>query len=124
VIEYGTGWISGGGDPTAFAETAASVRASWQGSGRAGSPRLVALGYFALGSGATAAAADYLGEYYGFSGEYAAQVIAGAITGAEQLQQVLNGFADAGCDELILFPCLSHPDQVDQLASAAAPFMA
>jgi alkanesulfonate monooxygenase SsuD/methylene tetrahydromethanopterin reductase-like flavin-dependent oxidoreductase (luciferase family) len=123
VVEYGSGWISGGGDPQTFAGTAASVRAAWNEAGRAGTPRLVALGYFALGSRGTAAATSYLGDYYGFSGEYATQVIAGAITSPAQLQEALGGFSDAGCDELILFPCLPDLDQVEQLAATAADLL-
>ena len=55
VVEYGAGWISGGGGPDAFAQGAAPIRQAWSDGGRSGAPRLVALGYYALGPDATGA---------------------------------------------------------------------
>jgi hypothetical protein len=34
------------------------------------------------------------------------------------VQSYLEGFAEAGCDELILFPASKHPEQADLLADA------
>lgn len=123
VIQHGAGWISGGGSVEAFSETAGVVRTAWDEAGRDGSPRMVAIGYFALGGGAADAAGRYLGDYYGFSGAYAQQVIAGALTNPDAVQAAAGAFADAGCDELILFPCLPDQDQVDLLAAAAAAYL-
>lgn len=120
VTRHGAGWISGGGDPQSFAETAQSVRTAWQEAGREGSPRLVSLGYFALGDGADRAAEQYLGDYYGFSGRYAESVIAAAMTSPQQVRDTVAEYADSGCDELILFPCLADPGQVDALAGEVA----
>ena len=41
-----------------------------------------------------------------------------AATDAETVKQYVAGFADAGCDELVLFPSSPDPDQVDLLADA------
>ena len=35
------------------------------------------------------------------------------------VQRYIQAFTEAGCDELILFPCSSDPRQVDLLADAA-----
>jgi hypothetical protein len=35
------------------------------------------------------------------------------------VRQYIQVFSDAGCDELVLFPCSPDPEQVDLLADAA-----
>ena len=39
---------------------------------------------------------------------------------SEAVRENVEAFAQAGCDELIFFPCDPHPDQVDLLADALA----
>ncbi|BCI90152.1 hypothetical protein LIX17_17675 [Mycobacterium avium subsp. hominissuis] len=77
------------------------------------------MGYFALGDGAAVAARTYLGHYYGFSGEYAKHVISGAMKSRDEVVEAIGAFSAAGCDELIMFPCIADPEQVDHLAVAA-----
>jgi alkanesulfonate monooxygenase SsuD/methylene tetrahydromethanopterin reductase-like flavin-dependent oxidoreductase (luciferase family) len=115
----GAGWIAGGGGPAMFADAAARVRSAWSAAGREGAPRLVSLGYYALGPDGEAAARSYLSDYYGFLGPYAEQIAAGALTDADAVRRAVAEFADAGCDELILFPCSADPDQVDRLTDVA-----
>ncbi|GAB3596258.1 LLM class flavin-dependent oxidoreductase [Angustibacter peucedani] len=116
-VEHGAGWIAGGGGPDAFAKGADVVRSAWSDAGREGRPRLAALGYYALGPDAQQSAEDYLGDYYAFLGEYASQVAAGALTSEDAVRQAVAAFADAGCDELVLFPCSPALDQVERLAA-------
>jgi hypothetical protein len=85
-----------------------------------GAPRLAALGYFALGPDADEAARRYLTDYYAFLGAFADQIAAGALTSPQAVQSAQRAFAEAGCDELILFPCSSDPAQVTALADAIA----
>jgi alkanesulfonate monooxygenase SsuD/methylene tetrahydromethanopterin reductase-like flavin-dependent oxidoreductase (luciferase family) len=115
---YGDGWIMGGGAPDQFAAGAEKLAAAWEKAGRDGTPRTMALAYFALGDKAEDDAKAYLGDYYSFLGDYAGQIVASAATDAETVQQYVNAFSDAGCDELILFPSNPDPDQVDLLAEA------
>jgi alkanesulfonate monooxygenase SsuD/methylene tetrahydromethanopterin reductase-like flavin-dependent oxidoreductase (luciferase family) len=117
---YGDGWIMGGGSPDQFKEGAEKMRAAWKSAGREGEPRTMALAYFALGDGAREAADSYLKDYYAFIGEYAGQIADSAATDAETVKQYVQGFAEAGCDELMIFPCNSDPEQVDLLADAVA----
>ena len=117
---YGDGWIIGGGAPDQFGEGAAKARAAWQAAGRDGAPRLMALGYFALGERAEQAANSYLRDYYAFVGEYAGMVADSAAKDAATVKAYVQGFSEAGCDELILFPCDPDPGQVDLLADAVA----
>jgi len=118
-VSMGAGWIAGGGGAATFEQGAGQVRAAWDEAGRPGAPRLAALGYFALGPDASTAASDYLHDYYGFLGDYAAQVVAGALTEEDAVRQAIAQFTDAGCDELILFPCSTAADQLSRLADVA-----
>jgi alkanesulfonate monooxygenase SsuD/methylene tetrahydromethanopterin reductase-like flavin-dependent oxidoreductase (luciferase family) len=114
----GAGWIAGGGGPAMFGDAAGRVRAAWTAAGREGAPRLVALGYYALGPDGADAARGYLTDYYGFLGPVADQIAAGALTDPDAVVRTVGEFAEAGCDELILFPCSPDLDQVDRLADA------
>lgn len=117
-VEHGSGWISGGGGVEAFKPTADRVRAAWSAAGRPGAPRLAALTYFALGPDARRHAAAYLGAYYGF-GEVGAERLARLATvDADAVRATVAAYAEAGCDELLLFPCAPTLDQVGLLAAA------
>ncbi len=62
----------------------------------------------------------YLTDYYAFLGaETAGYIVAGAAKDSATVQGYVSAFADAGCDELVLFPSSSDPDQADLLADAA-----
>lgn len=115
-VERASGWIAGGGGPGMFATAAEQVRSAWAQAGRPGSPRLAALGYFALGTDAESVARSYLLDYYAFVEEYAEQIAAGALTSATAIREDMARFAEAGCDELILFPCSTDASQVSKLA--------
>jgi hypothetical protein len=78
----------------------------------------MALAYYSLGDGAEQAANDYLRDYYAFLGEYAGMIADSAAKDADTVRAYVQGFADAGCDELVLFPCDPDPSQVDLLADA------
>ena len=118
--KHGDGWILGGGGPDQLRDGAAKMRAAWQAAGRDGAPRIMSLAYFALGDGAEQAASRYLRDYYAFLGDYAGMIADSAATDASTVKQYVRGFSDAGCDELILFPCSPDPGQVDLLADAIA----
>jgi alkanesulfonate monooxygenase SsuD/methylene tetrahydromethanopterin reductase-like flavin-dependent oxidoreductase (luciferase family) len=115
--KYGAGWIAGGLPPDAFADSLAKVKQAWAAAGRDGEPRGMALAYFALGD---ADPAPYLTDYYGFLGEETANMIAGsAARDADTVRTYVGAFSEAGCDELIFFPTVNDPDQVELLADAA-----
>lgn len=118
VVDYGTGWI-GSGTPETFRETAQRVQQAWSAAGREGEPYLAATAYFALGEHARAASRRYLLEYYGFLGDdRAGRVADGVLTGTGRMELEIAQYADAGCDELILFPCAAVPDEIELLAHA------
>jgi alkanesulfonate monooxygenase SsuD/methylene tetrahydromethanopterin reductase-like flavin-dependent oxidoreductase (luciferase family) len=117
-VQYGDGWTAGGGGAQWFAGTAERVRQAWTEAGRDGKPRLVALAYFALGPQAEEQRDRYLHHYYEFLAEWVDAIVGGTLTTEDQLRAEVAAFADAGCDELIPFPCSSEVDQVDRLADA------
>jgi alkanesulfonate monooxygenase SsuD/methylene tetrahydromethanopterin reductase-like flavin-dependent oxidoreductase (luciferase family) len=119
MVEFGTGWVMGGGGPEAFAAGADQARRSWREAGRAGAPRLAALAYVSLGDDAEAHARSYLTDYYAFTGDYAERIAASALTTPRQVAGTVAAFTDAGCDELILFPCNPDLAQVPLTAQAA-----
>jgi alkanesulfonate monooxygenase SsuD/methylene tetrahydromethanopterin reductase-like flavin-dependent oxidoreductase (luciferase family) len=118
---HADGWIMGGGTPDQFRDGAAKVRAAWEAAGRSDEPRVPALAYFALGDGAREAADGYLCHYYEWLGEYAGAVADSAATDPETVKQYVAAFADAGCDELVMFPTSPDPGQVNLLADAVLP---
>jgi len=119
VARYGAGWIMGGGTPEMLAEGKKKTEEAWKEEGREGEPRIAALAYYALGDGAEDAANGYLKDYYSFLGEYADQIASSAATDDDTVKGYIQGFDEAGCDELIFFPCSPDPGQVELLAGAA-----
>jgi alkanesulfonate monooxygenase SsuD/methylene tetrahydromethanopterin reductase-like flavin-dependent oxidoreductase (luciferase family) len=116
---HADGYTMGGGPPDALRELIPKVQAAWDAAGRSERPRTMALFYFALGDGAQEAAQRSLGDYYSFAGPYAEQIVAGAAKDADTVKRVVEGFADAGADEVIAFPADPDPAQVELLAEAA-----
>jgi alkanesulfonate monooxygenase SsuD/methylene tetrahydromethanopterin reductase-like flavin-dependent oxidoreductase (luciferase family) len=119
MTEFGAGWIMGGGGPEAFAAGADKARQAWREAGRDGQPRLASLAYVSLGDDAAGHAQRYLGDYYSFTGDFAERIAAGALTSPQKVADTIASFTDAGCDELILFPCNPDAAQVSLTAAAA-----
>ena len=116
---YADGWTMGGGPPAMVTQALDKLTAAWTAAGRTDRPRTMALFYFALGPDAEKMAADSLGGYYAFLGDYAQQVVARAATDAGAVRQYLAGFEAAGTDDVICFPASADVSQVDRLADAA-----
>jgi alkanesulfonate monooxygenase SsuD/methylene tetrahydromethanopterin reductase-like flavin-dependent oxidoreductase (luciferase family) len=113
---YADGYVHGGGPPRAFAAAAAKAQAAWIDAGRPGRPRLWAQGYYALGEAEAQAGAAYLLDYYAFTGPFAERIAAGLLTTPQAIIQFVRGYAEAGCDHLVLFPTTARLDQLDRLA--------
>jgi alkanesulfonate monooxygenase SsuD/methylene tetrahydromethanopterin reductase-like flavin-dependent oxidoreductase (luciferase family) len=116
MARYGDGYAHGGGPPRAFGSAAAKARAAWQDLGRPGEPLLWGQGYIALTDAERGR--DYLRDYYAFTGPFAERIAAGALTTAREVRDFVRGYADEGCDELVLFPATTDPAEVDRLAEA------
>ncbi|MFI8852351.1 LLM class flavin-dependent oxidoreductase [Streptomyces sp. NPDC053499] len=118
---HANGWIAGGSSATAYADLAQQARTAWRTEGRSDTPRLVALVYACLGPEARTTAEHYLRAYYAFIGPKAEMAAKAVITDAESLRETATAYAEAGCDELLIFPCTAAPDQLALLAEAALP---
>lgn len=119
MARYADGYVHGGGPPRAFARAADKARSAWLDSGRPGLPQLWGQGYFALGGEAEAEAGkNYLRHYYAFTGAFAEKIAEGILTTPQAIAGFARGYAEAGCDELVLFPTLPDISQLDMLAEA------
>jgi alkanesulfonate monooxygenase SsuD/methylene tetrahydromethanopterin reductase-like flavin-dependent oxidoreductase (luciferase family) len=118
MARYAHGYVHGGGPPRAFARAAAQACAAWSDAGRPGRPLLWAHGYFALGDETTIARGrENLAHYYAFTGPFARRVVAELLTDAQAIARLLRGYAEAGCDEMILFPTVADLAQLERLAA-------
>lgn len=118
MARYADGYAHGGGPPRAFGSAAARARAAWRDLERPGEPALWGQGYVAFGDPDRGAA--YLRDYYAFTGPFAEKIAAGNLTSARQVKDFVRGYADEGCDELILFPTVADLSDLDRLAEAIA----
>lgn len=118
MARYGDGYAHGGGPARAFASAAAKARAAWHDLDRPGTPKLWGQAYFALGD--ERRGEDYLLDYYAFTGPFAQTVAAANLTSPRAVKDLVRGYANEGCDELILLPTVSSVDQVDRLAEVLA----
>jgi alkanesulfonate monooxygenase SsuD/methylene tetrahydromethanopterin reductase-like flavin-dependent oxidoreductase (luciferase family) len=115
--EYGDGWIAGGGPPEGYPAAMGKLDAAWGEAGREGEPRRLSLTYFSLGNDPDSQARRTIGHYYTFAGDYADMILAGVAKGEDGVKERVRAFEEAGCDELIMFPSSSNPEQVDRLAA-------
>jgi alkanesulfonate monooxygenase SsuD/methylene tetrahydromethanopterin reductase-like flavin-dependent oxidoreductase (luciferase family) len=116
VARHADGYVHGGGPPRAFARAAAKARIAWADAGRPGEPVLWGQGYFALGDRARDAGLAYMRDYYAFTGPFAERIAEGLLTTPQAVVQLARGYAEEGCDELVLMPATSDPEQLDRLA--------
>lgn len=116
MARYADGYVHGGGPPRAFARAAERASAAWIDAARPGSPPLWGQSYFALGDDALDAGRAYMRDYYAFTGPFAEKIAEGLLTTPQQIAAQARGYAEAGCDELVLLPAVADPEQVDRLA--------
>jgi alkanesulfonate monooxygenase SsuD/methylene tetrahydromethanopterin reductase-like flavin-dependent oxidoreductase (luciferase family) len=115
VARLGEGYVGASVPPATAAENFDGVRAAWEKSGRQGSPRLVAIAYFALGDVDQARRNVY--DYYSVAGDDWARSTAEGLSGGDAaIQATVKAFRDIGADELILNPGLDDLDEVSRLA--------
>jgi alkanesulfonate monooxygenase SsuD/methylene tetrahydromethanopterin reductase-like flavin-dependent oxidoreductase (luciferase family) len=115
---HADGYVHGGGPPRAFASAADRARAAWTDAGRPGQPQLWGQSYFSLAD--PEAGAAYMRHYYAFTGPFAERVAAGLLDSPKAIREQVAGYAEAGCDELVLLPATSDPSELDRLAEALA----
>ena len=116
---FGEGWIAGGAPASEYPGLVERLKAAWAEAGREGEPHRMGLAYFSLGERAAENARAYAHDYYNWLGTDAADFLASqTVQEGDAVRQLIADFEEAGCDELILFPSSSDPNQVDLLAEA------
>jgi alkanesulfonate monooxygenase SsuD/methylene tetrahydromethanopterin reductase-like flavin-dependent oxidoreductase (luciferase family) len=120
VTRYADGYVHGGGPPRAFARAADIARAAWTDAGRPDRPSLWGQSYVALGDDAVERGRSYLLDYYAFTGPFAERIADGLLTNPQQIASQVRGYAEAGCDDLVLLPTVNDLDQVERLADVVA----
>lgn len=121
MARHADGYVHGGGPPRTFVRAADAARTAWSELDRTGSPQLWAQAYFALGDSATVEKGRaYMRDYYAFTGPFAEKIAEGMLSTPQAIAQYVRGYAEAGCDELVLFPAVADLDQIDLLAQTLA----
>jgi alkanesulfonate monooxygenase SsuD/methylene tetrahydromethanopterin reductase-like flavin-dependent oxidoreductase (luciferase family) len=110
------GWVSPLFDLDILRNGAAAVGRTWGEAGRSGRPRIMTGRYFSLGPDAEATADAYIHHYYGDAYFDAAR--SETLTSGERIEAELRRLEDAGCDDVLLFPCAGDLEQVALLAAA------
>jgi alkanesulfonate monooxygenase SsuD/methylene tetrahydromethanopterin reductase-like flavin-dependent oxidoreductase (luciferase family) len=112
----GQGWVAPLFGLAALSEGATAIRAAWEAAGRTGQPRVATGRYFCLGTAADELADAYIEHYYG--ADWFAAARADTLTSPRRLREELPRLAEAGCTDLVLFPCSGGLEQVALLAEA------
>jgi alkanesulfonate monooxygenase SsuD/methylene tetrahydromethanopterin reductase-like flavin-dependent oxidoreductase (luciferase family) len=115
-VEYGQGWIAGGGGPDRIGPMIEKVRRAWHDAGREGEPRIAALAYYGLTDEAVSRRS--LQTYYGFLGDLGGMIADSALRTPQSLAEAVKAFESAGVDELIFDPTVPALEEVDRLADA------
>jgi alkanesulfonate monooxygenase SsuD/methylene tetrahydromethanopterin reductase-like flavin-dependent oxidoreductase (luciferase family) len=118
MARYADGYAHNGGPPRAFAGAATRAQAAWRDLGRPGRPRLWGQSYFTLGDVERGNA--YLRDYYAFTGPFVERIVAANLTSARAVKDLVRGYEEAGCDELVLFPTVADLEELDRLAEVVA----
>ncbi|MET7575553.1 LLM class flavin-dependent oxidoreductase [Streptomyces sp. NPDC005492] len=115
VARSGQGYIGGSVPATMVGPAFDAVRAAWKDAGRAGSPYLVAIAYYAFAD--MEAGRTSVRDYYSSAGTDLADFLASAVSGgAEAVRATVQAFADIGADELVFNPTSDDIDEVARLA--------
>lgn len=117
-VARNNGWIAGaGGGAAGFARGKEQVMEQWAKAGRSGTPRFIAVGHYSLGPNADANARKVLGYSYG--AERAEPMVQAMPRTADAIIEMLQSFAEAGCDEVVLAACDQELEQLDLYMDAA-----
>ena len=115
MARWGQGYIGASLPPSMVAGSFDAARDAWRKAGRPGSPRLVAIAYYAFGDAEKGRANVY--DYYSIAGdEFASLITGGVSTSAQELKDVAKAFEDLGADEIIFNPTLDDINEVSRLA--------
>jgi alkanesulfonate monooxygenase SsuD/methylene tetrahydromethanopterin reductase-like flavin-dependent oxidoreductase (luciferase family) len=116
VGHWGNGFIVGGRDPKGTQQFFQLAEEAWNGAGRPGKPRLVGCFYYALGTNAKERASTYLRNYYAMLGPMVETMISNLPITIDAIKERIQAYEDIGAGEVIMWPCTTDLEQLDQLA--------
>lgn len=98
------------------------IERAWADAGRTDAPRHITSFWYALGDGATDRLHAYARRYLGIFGTEIADAMARSCSAHSPgaLRDAVARLADAGCDELLLVPTTTDPDELDRTVDALA----
>jgi alkanesulfonate monooxygenase SsuD/methylene tetrahydromethanopterin reductase-like flavin-dependent oxidoreductase (luciferase family) len=112
--EMSEGWVAPLFDLSLLQDGAAGVGRAWAEAGREGLPRIMTGRYFSLGPEADETADEYIRHYYG--ADFFDPARADTLTTSEQIHTELRRLSEAGCADVLLYPCSGDLEQVVLLA--------
>ncbi|GAA1215713.1 LLM class flavin-dependent oxidoreductase [Pseudonocardia alaniniphila] len=115
MARIGEGYVGASMPASMVAPSFEAARAAWTEAGRPGQPRIVAIGYFALGAEDQGRA--NVKDYYSFLGEEMSNGSAAGVSGSpEAVREAVKEYEDLGADEFIL---IGTTDDIDEVSRAA-----
>jgi alkanesulfonate monooxygenase SsuD/methylene tetrahydromethanopterin reductase-like flavin-dependent oxidoreductase (luciferase family) len=117
MARWGQGYVGASLPAAAVARSFEQARGAWAKAGREGSPRLVAIAYFALIEADRAR--GNIWDYYSSVPEMADAEALGVLVSTAAIKEAIRAFEDIRADELILNPALDDIHEVVRLAEAA-----
>lgn len=114
MARWGQGYVGGSLPAAAVSGMFQQARSAWAKAGRQGSPRLIAIAYFALGD--TDTARSNIRDYYSVTPEFADAVASAVLVSRAAIKDAVKAFEDIGSDELIISPALDDVQEVERLA--------
>ena len=117
VGRWADGYI-GARPPAEMADTYRLVEEGWRAAGRAGRPRFVSQGSFALGPDAAERGAAHVRAYYAYWPERAEVIVRGLLTTPAAIRDYVRACEEIGADEVSLNATIAELDQIDLLRDA------
>jgi alkanesulfonate monooxygenase SsuD/methylene tetrahydromethanopterin reductase-like flavin-dependent oxidoreductase (luciferase family) len=114
MARWGQGYVGASLPAAAVAGSFEQARAAWSNAGRAGSPRLVAIAYFAVTEADRAR--GNIRDYYSIVPDMADAFVSNVLVSPAAIKEAVKAFEDIGSDELILNPALDDIQEVARLA--------
>jgi alkanesulfonate monooxygenase SsuD/methylene tetrahydromethanopterin reductase-like flavin-dependent oxidoreductase (luciferase family) len=114
MARWGEGYIGASMPAEMVSEAFDGARSAWTKAGRAGSPRLVAIAYYAFGD--TDKGVGNVRDYYSNLGEGADFIASTVRTSPDAVRTAVKEFEAIGADELIFNPTLDDLDEIAKLA--------
>jgi alkanesulfonate monooxygenase SsuD/methylene tetrahydromethanopterin reductase-like flavin-dependent oxidoreductase (luciferase family) len=115
MARWGQGYVAGSFPAAMIGPYFDQARQAWAEAGREGSPRLVALAYYAFDDVSQGRANVF--DYYSDMGKEFADLVSGTFPAdADAMLDVVKQFEDLGADELIFNTTIPSLDQITRLA--------